>query len=163
MKQKGLFVLILVAIFALAGTQLYAKHSGGGYHGKSSCGGKGYHHDASLESKVFMKGHFLMMNQDEIGLTDEQIDKVKSIKMATKKNLILQDANIAVLKIDIRGMMKQDPVPMDEIDALIDQKYSLKSDRAKMLVSAYVDMKGVLSDEQKEKTKEIWMSQYKSK
>ena len=56
-------------------------------------------------------------------------------------------------------MLYDNPVPVEEIDVLIDQKYEMKRDKAKLLVNAYAEVKGLLTDDQYNKMKEVWMSQ----
>ena len=119
-------------------------------HGKA----KGHHKD--FESKVFYKAYFLLKNQEELGLTDEQVEKIKDLKHKSKKELIKKEAEIDVLAVDIKAELYKDTVDRDALDALIDSKYELKKSKAKYLVETYAGLKGILTEEQKEKLKTLW-------
>ncbi|MDP3920635.1 MAG: hypothetical protein Q8R76_07510 [Candidatus Omnitrophota bacterium] len=145
MKKPILLIIacmLLVSPYALAG------------HGQRG-GDSGYHH-AGLEEKFFHKAHFYLENQEELGLSEEQIAQIKSLKIDVKKNMIRQDAEVEILKIDIHSALWQDQPDVDAIHKLVDQKYDIKRTRAKTLVSSIVQLKGMLSAEQSTKSKEIW-------
>lgn len=147
--KKVLAVLMVVALCLSVTTLSYA----GDYGKKSGCYVKkgGY-----LESKVLKKAHFILSNKEELSLSDEQYDKIKAMKISVKKNLIKQDAQIDLLAIDIKTEMWEDKPNVAAIDKLIDQKYDLKKEKAKMLVKTYVDMKGILSDSQMDEMKALY-------
>ena len=121
--------------------------------------GRGY--DKGLDEKIYFKAGFLMMNQEELGLSEKQVDQIKAIKMATKRELVKRDAEIDLVKLDIKEKMYEDKIDPAAIDPLIDRKYDLKKARAKYLVKQYAALKGVLTDEQQEKMRSVWRSHCK--
>ena len=143
---KRLIVLVLVVSLALMASYAYAEGEG---YGKT----KGHHWD--FEEKVFHKAMLLIKNQEELGLTDEQIKKVKDLKIATKKGVIKKKADIEILSLDIKAALWEDVVDLNALNALIDTKYELKKEKTKSLVAAYVELKGVLTEEQKAKLKDL--------
>ncbi|MFH1593320.1 MAG: hypothetical protein ABID09_01320 [Candidatus Omnitrophota bacterium] len=158
MNKKMLFAVVLC--LALASNVLAYEGSKGG----SSCGhGKGRTQKDGLSEKFYEKAHFLMSNAEELGLSDEQVSKIKDIKLKTKRDLILKKAEIEVVALDIDAMMHEDVINKVDIDKLIDKKYDLKKENAKLLVGSYATLKGLITKEQKDKMKEIWKSCKKSK
>lgn len=109
-----------------------------------------------LEEKFFCKAHLILSNQEELGLSDEQVDNIKELKMKAKKDLIRKDAEIEVAALDIKSEMYKKTIDTSAIGKLIDKKYDLKKEKAKSLVESYAALKGILTEEQKEKMKDMW-------
>ena len=113
------------------------------------------HHGYGLDKKFVKKVRLALKNQEELGLSDEQYEKLKTLKMNTKKDLIKRDAEIDIIKVDIEGSLCEDPIDKKSINKLIDKKYELKKAKAKALVDAYATFQTILTDDQKKKLKEI--------
>jgi len=137
-------VLCMAMALNLAAFDAYAGH------------GKEKGHHFSLEDKFSKKAHFILKNKEELGLSDEQVKQVKDLKIKTKKNLIGKKAEIEILGLDIKAAMWSDPLDVNTVNKLIDKKYDLKKDKAKSLVGAYAALKGLLTEEQKEKMKGLF-------
>ena len=144
-KSLAIVFLTLVLVASFITGEVFADG-----HGKS----KGDH--GSLDKKLYMKAHFLLKNEKELGLTDAQVEQIKNLKYETKKDIIKRKAEIDVLAVDIKRALWADTIDTDAINALIDKKYELKKAKAKTLVSAYAKLKATLTDEQKEKMKTLW-------
>lgn len=112
-------------------------------------------HGHGLEAKLFCKFHLAMANQGILDLTEDQVGDIKALKMALKKDLIKHNAEIELIKIDIKSKLSEDSLDKKTIKKLIDQKYELKKEKAKALVDVCAEFKNILSDEQKKKLKEI--------
>lgn len=142
-KMKRIAVLIIILSCFLV-TSSYAdsdKKSG--------------HHGYSLDKKFVNKVRLALKNQKELGLSDEQYEKLKTLKMNTKKGLIKRKAEIDIIGVDIKGNLCEDPIDKKSTNKLIDQKYELKKAKAKALVEAYAAFQTILTDDQKKKLKEI--------
>lgn len=145
MRKQILAALFLVFFSLFAISAVYA-----GDHGKSSgC-------DKSLDGKILYKAHFFISNQEELALSDDQVKKIKDIKMAVKKDVIKRDAEIEMLKIDVEMRLYDDNINVGEVDKLIDEKYDLKKAKAKYLVGKYAELKGILTPEQMKSLKALW-------
>jgi Spy/CpxP family protein refolding chaperone len=59
------------------------------------------------------------------------------------------------LAVDIKAEMWKDPMNVDKINKLIDQKYDLKKEKTKIIVKAYDDIKNILTADQKAKLKDV--------
>jgi hypothetical protein len=87
-------------------------------------------------------------------VSDEQLDKIKKLKVVLKKDLIRKKADIKVIKVDIRSLLYEDEVDVDVINRLIDQKYEIKKSKFKMVVESYAKLKKALTKEQMDNLKQ---------
>ena len=78
------------------------------------------------------------------------------IKLNSKKDTIEKTAEIDILALDIKAGLYGDTVDSAQLGALIDKKYKIKAEKAKATVGAYAALKGVLTEAQKEKMKELY-------
>ncbi len=107
---------------------------------------EGYH--KGLDEKIFYKAKFMLKNADELELSDKQVDAIKELKFATKRELVKRSAEIDLVKIDIKEKLYKDKIDLAGINPLIDKKYELKKEKAKYLVKQYAALKGILTDKQ---------------
>lgn len=118
-------------------------------------GYKGGKDKKSLECKIYYKAKYMLKNEEELGLTDKQVKQIKEIKHGVKKELIERNAQIDLVKVDIKIHLYGEKINVNEVNKLIDKKYSLKKEKAKYLVKAYAELKDILSDKQKKDFKSI--------
>lgn len=119
-------------------------------------------HKHSLEHKFNMKVKFILLHQDELNMSDEQVEVIKKIKMDLKKSMIRQKAEIEGIMVDFYSALHQDPIDIEAINALIDQKYEVKKIKMRGIVEAITNIKGNMSSEQRAQFKDMWMD-YKKK
>ncbi|MFC1548813.1 Spy/CpxP family protein refolding chaperone [Candidatus Omnitrophota bacterium] len=146
--NRKLIVFPLLVVFLMFSVVPYIAQADG-YKGKG-----GYH--KGLDEKIFYKAKFMLKNEDELELSDKQVDKIKEIKFATKRELVTKSAEIGLVKIDIKEKLHEDKVNVAGINPLIDKKYELKKEKAKYLVKQYAALKGVLTDKQLDEMKGLW-------
>ncbi|NQT46560.1 MAG: Spy/CpxP family protein refolding chaperone [Candidatus Omnitrophica bacterium] len=144
MKKGVRLAAVLIAILFLASAS-QAFHPG-----KS----EGHHKD--FGEKFSLKAHLILKNEEELGLSDDQVEKVKTLKLKNKKGLIMQEAEIEVLSLELKSKMWSDEIDTSAINKLIDQKYELKKAKAKSSVEACVALKKILTKEQKAKLKALY-------
>ncbi len=148
MRQIPKWMVLSLMAFSLVGMGMTpALAKGYGHHGKDK-------HD--LEKKFYKKVHFLDDHQQELGLTDDQMQQVWDLKFRLKKSMIEHDARIDTAKVDIMRNLKQRNVDVEATNALVDQKYEAKAAKAKAMVQAYADLKNIVSDQQYETMKSLW-------
>ena len=109
-----------------------------------------------LEEKFCHKAHFILENEEDLGLSDEQIGKIKDLKLETRKDLIKKDAEIETLALDIKAKLSEDVIDTKSAGELIDRKYELKKEKAKAIVEAIASLKNTLTEEQRKKLKGLW-------
>ncbi len=107
------------------------------------------------EEKFYQKAFFLLSNADEIGLTDDQAEKIRALKLKVKKSLIMEDAQIETLALDISDALAADQADTKKIDSLVDKKYELKKQRTKEIIQGYLDLRSILTKDQQEKLKKM--------
>jgi len=122
--------------------------------GKGKAGWQGGSKDC--KEKIFLKAHKILKNKEELGLSDEQVQKIKDLKISAKKDLIRKEAEIDILKVDIKSEMYKDTIDVAAVNAFIDKKYDLKKEKTKSLIAAFVALKNILTEDQKKKLKEIY-------
>ncbi|MDO8662885.1 MAG: hypothetical protein Q7K98_06680 [Candidatus Omnitrophota bacterium] len=105
-------------------------------------------HKQCLSNKFFKMAHAIFENQAELGFSDENLRKVKDLKLDTKKSLIKVNAEVETIAVDIMSKLWDDSPDMAEIAKLLDRKYTLKKESMKELLSAFVTLKKMLSKEQ---------------
>lgn len=143
-NKKWIVSAIALAVFTMASSVAMAVHYGGSHS---------YH--KSIKDKFFGKAHKVLIHEDEIGLSQEQHDKIVALKVATKKDLIMKEAEIETIAVDIRSALYRDPINVETVGALIDKKYEIKKAKTKMLLGAYATLKSTLTEEQKAKMKAL--------
>ena len=140
---KRFIVLMLLVCFALSATYVYAER------------GMKKDHKGDLGGKFYYKVMMVIKNQEELGLSDEQVKKLKDLKLTTKKEAIRKKAEIDMLAIDIKAAMWEGVIDVNAVNVLIDKKYELKKEKAKALVAADVELKSILTEEQQKKLKSL--------
>ena len=125
-----------------------------GGHPSWSKGSKSSHQD--LESKFEKKVELIFKNKDELGLSDQQVDKLSAIKLKTKKEVIRQKADIEIIGLDIKSELYNEKPDLEVINGLIDKKYEAKKAKAKALTAGIVELKSVLTDKQMDELKELY-------
>ena len=146
--MKGILVVIMFLVSGLlvGGAPIRA-------HAFDLCETKDRHFD--LEDKFFKKTGMMLSNKEELGLSDEQVNKVKELKMNTKKDIIRKDAEIEILALEIKSEMWKDPADTVAVNKLVDKKYDLKKEKTKALVAGCAALKDVLTKDQEAKMKEL--------
>lgn len=155
MRNRIVAVILAICMAAVLSSTALADDNPMGRRGKMGEYGKAGH-KMDFEDKFYCKAHFLVENALELGLGDEQIEKIKTVKHDVGKNMIKNDAEIEMLGLDIKQALGKDEVNLAEINSLIDRKYVLKAQKAKELAQACVNVKNVLTKDQVKKMKEVW-------
>ena len=134
MKKKMLTgcigVLILGVTISLSNA--YAHGSQGSGRGGHGDGGGG----EELAGMFFMKAHFILENQEALGLAEDKAEAIKQLKLETKKDMVRQNADLEIVSLDVMSELHEYPVDVKALNALLDRKYELKKTAAKSLVDA---------------------------
>lgn len=154
MKQKRLFTVIALAVAAmLAAAPAFADH--GGYKKACPVGDQGAT-KCPVTEKFMQKASFFLEHKDEIGITDEQEMRIKALKMGVKKKYIQQTADMEIFMLEITDKMSQPKVDVEGLNALVDEGSAKMAASTKEVIASYAELKGVLSEDQMAKVKEIW-------
>lgn len=110
----------------------------------------------NFEEKFEKKLKIIFSNEDELGLTEAQMAKIKDLKIKTKKDLVKVNAEIDLVALDMKAEMWKDSADINVINKLIDKKYDLKKQKAKSLVAACMGIKDILTKEQQAAMKKLY-------
>lgn len=142
-RFSKLMAVITMALLVSA-PAAFAGGSHGGHWGKDD-----------LKSKFFYKAKFILSHAEELGLSEEQKTGIEDLKYTAKKELIRQNADVEILALDIKRLLKERAINTEEVNKLIDQKYELKKEKAKYLVGVMAQLKQSLSDDQYQQMKDL--------
>ena len=150
--------MTLLMVVCLAVAPVMAES--GMHHGKCDQHG-GY-------DKYGHKGHHgkksgLLKHREALGLTGDQVKKIKTLKNETKKATIQLKADIDIAEIDLKSAKYADPVDMKKVSKMMKGIASKQADIRIAWQQFKVDSKAVLTDEQKKKLKDIYMKKYSHK
>ncbi|RKX23040.1 MAG: hypothetical protein DRP35_00395 [Candidatus Zixiibacteriota bacterium] len=124
---------------------MYGQRAGRRFNGRHGNFGDGH----------FGQGMFSLLRHAEmLELTDKQVEKIKEMKY--QFNLERIDKKAAIEKTQLKlGKMMRDEVSESKVFAAIDEISDLKAEMRKMQYKHHADIKNLLTDEQKEKIKEL--------
>lgn len=156
----GLLLSLLVASPVLAGHGS-AENSGATCplaQGDPSCTSKKSDCESQcpINNKILKKAHFFIENKDAIGLSEDQVHEIKTIKMNTKKKIIRQNADMEIFEIELWQLLHSKPANQEAVNQMIDQASAGWGSEAKAAVQSYLDVKAVLTEAQMTKAKAIW-------
>ena len=158
--MKKIFLLLSVLVLPLTlALPAYANCSGD--HCPMKKGGHGHggeKYECPIVAKFMKKAHFFLEHQQELGLKDEQVKAIKDLKTEVEKNYIRQSAEMKIFQLDMEAKMSEPKVDVEGINGMIDKGMASMAESAKASVASYAKLKGVLSDEQMSKAKELWHS-----
>jgi len=142
-------VIVSVAVMTAFVFSLLAPMAFAYDHGKDKKGNKDF------GEEIFTKAHFILENQEELEISDEQAKKIKDLKIKAKKDMIRIKADIDVIALDIKQETWKDVINIKAVNSLIDKKYDLKKAKAKSSVAACAELKSILTEEQKKALKAL--------
>ena len=108
-----------------------------------------------IKGSFFMSVQRILEKRDELGLSDEQVKKIKNLTAEVQKEMIKQDAEIKTLKVEINTLMWEAPLDTETANNLLAEKYKLAKDKAKYLVSAHDRLNKILTEEQLKKVRPV--------
>ena len=154
MKRIATIFVVVLCALALISSCAFADQCSMGKcnfmaRGHKMWGKKGH------DKMFFFKAHLALAKAKELGLSDDQVSKIKALEYAFKKSLIKEDADIKSLGLDIGEAIQKDAIDTNAVNSLIDQKYVIKAAKAKEAIQAYANLKTILTKDQYNKLKEM--------
>ena len=124
---------------------MYGQHFGQRFKGRHGNFGDGR----------FGQGMFSLLRYAEmLELTDKQIEKIKEMKYNFNLERIDRKAEIEKAQLKLNKMMR-DEASESKVFAAIDETSNLRAEMRKMQYKHHEDVKNLLTDDQKEKIKEL--------
>jgi len=102
-----------------------------------------------INEKFLQKQRRILKYKEELGLNLKQIEKIEALKINLEKEMVLIDAKIEVVNIELRSLLSRDETDIKTVNDLIDQKSALEETKAKAQAMAYVNLKEVLTPDQR--------------
>ena len=127
----------------------------GGGHGMDCNMGPG------MRNGKGMRGHGgmgIMAMAEELGLTDDQKTKIQELALDHKLSAVDSHAAVKKAEITLKALMHDDDADQGKVFAGIDKLATLKADLKKAQYSHHQKVKGLLTDEQQDKLKELRFS-----
>jgi periplasmic protein CpxP/Spy len=154
MRRNTLFILSLALGSALFVSPMAWADSGprcsGKGHMMSHRGGHGYGH---------APGHLLrhlLKNKQEIGLTDEQVEKLRKTALDADRTHIRAEADRMVSARELRSLLWDEKAELPAIEAKVKETESLEATVRIIDIRAKRELMGILTPEQKTKLKALW-------
>jgi len=113
-------------------------------HGMPSHGGR---HHSGL--------HHLLRHQKEIGLTDEQVAKLKALALDQDRAQIRAHADVLVAERELRALVWDEKTDLSVIEAKVKEAEALEAKLRFMGIKGKRGLLGVLTPEQRDKLKAI--------
>lgn len=99
-------------------------------------------------------GHYLkhlLKHAKEIGLTSEQVNKLKQMQLDCKRRHIKLDADIKIAKLELHALLEDEQVELSTIHAKVDQLKNVEGELLMEAVKTKREARALLTPEQKEK------------
>jgi Spy/CpxP family protein refolding chaperone len=125
-----------------------------GHHGgwQRDMGERGRSHGRHRPSFIRM----LLRNQQQLGLTAQQVDSLRKLGMDARRAEIRARADRQVAQVDLMSLRFSNPVDMGKVEAKIREIEKLKGDSRIAAFRTTEAAKAQLTPEQKEKLKGLW-------
>jgi periplasmic protein CpxP/Spy len=144
----GTVLLGMATPFAWADGGAACRGGGHGFgmarHGMSSHGGRTSHVLRNL-----------LKHQQDLGLTDDQVTKLKALALDQDRAKIRTHADVQVAQRELRALVADEKTELSAIEAKIKERESFEAKLSFMGIKGTRDLYAVLTPEQREKQKAI--------
>lgn len=151
------YAMVLTLTFSgVARADEPSSRSESGHH-KMECGGHergGHGHE--MGGQHGRAGHFLhrlIKHQKELGLTDEQVSKVKQLSLDFDRTKIRTEANILVAERELASLVHEEKADMAAIEAKVKESETFEIGLRVAAIKAKREAWSLLTQEQREKVK----------
>ncbi len=164
--SMGVAILVLVAlslqpVWADPPTDKHGKDS----YSKEGYGGYGMGMGMMLHGSTSHLIRHLLRHHKDIGLTDEQVGKLKELQLNLDKTRIKSEADIQIAERELRALVEDDKSDLAAIEAKLKQSEELQVGLRLAAIKARREALALLTPEQREKQKSIhekMMQEHKS-
>jgi len=108
----------------------------------------GMSHHGGTTSHVL---HSLLRHQSDLGLTDNQVTKLKALALDQDRAKIRAQADVQVANRELRALVTDEKTELSVIEAKIKERESFEAKLSFMKIKAKRDLYAVLTPEQREK------------
>lgn len=108
-----------------------------------------------IAAKVCKTACWLLKHESDLGLTQEQVAKIKSIDLEVEKGNVRSMAEMKTFMLDANNLLEQTPLDVASLEALIDKGMAGMAAAAKVNIKAYSELQSILTEDQKAKRIEL--------
>lgn len=146
------------AALMLGGLASVAWADGGHGIGKASHGhgyGLSRHGMAAHGSSAHRAAHWLLRHQQDLGLTEEQVARIKALSLDQDRASIRARADVKVAGRELQALVSDERTELAAIEAKVKERAILDANVDLIGIKAKRELAAVLSPEQREKQKAI--------
>ena len=92
--------------------------------------------------------------KDELGLSNEQVSKLRALKSQTEKRIIRIKSDLEILELELQDLLQDNKVNVKAVDSKIEKIGELRTEMQKVHVHVRLDAQKVLTSEQLKKLHE---------
>jgi Spy/CpxP family protein refolding chaperone len=148
--MNGRIAISVLAALLLASQPAWAEKESGSYG--RHMGERGYGHDMmSRHGGTGQYIRYVLKNQKEIGLSEEQVNKLKAIQLEFDKTRIKTEADILVAERELQALVEDYKSDLGAVEAKLKQSEGIEVQLRLAAIKAKRDARAVLTPEQIEK------------
>ena len=152
--MKKILTTVMITAFCLTSVPVYGQY-GSDRGGTSFFGFKQLNEaprrPVDLEADFWSRARALAKKKEELGLTEKQMNKIMALKTQVDNDLAGKEKRISEIDVEIRAKLREEPPDTGAIASLVDEKYELRKQEARVNLSAIDELNGMLTGEQREK------------
>jgi len=92
---------------------------------------------------------------EKLALTDEQRERIRTIREKQERAAIQQRAKLETARLDLRQLLRGEKPDRAALDAKIDEIARLRAQDAKARIGTLLEIRGVLTPEQQQKLRSL--------
>jgi len=97
----------------------------------------------------------LIKHADKVGLTDDQVVKLKTIHRGMERKKIRFEADMKLARIDLKEIMEVKDFDLEKANAAVQKISDIKKDQRLEMLKSLKDVRSILTDDQFKKIKEF--------
>lgn len=157
MKHHISFVLglavgasLLASPLAWADGGAQCSRHGAERHCMSHSGG---HTQGSVSTHIL---RYLLKNKQELGLTDDQVTKMRTVALDADRAHVRAEADVMVSERELRALLWDEKAELAAIEAKVKEHEAFEATARIISIKAKRELMGVLTPEQRAKHKALW-------
>ena len=176
--KKALFAAGIIIMTVLLATLLFGYMKGHGTekdpghkdmvgcgmmkgHGMKGCCPKGG--DGGMMMHYLKGAKFYLKFEEKIGLSESQVEKLKTIRDDSEKSAIKMKAELKTLMVDLKSVLGEDKIDLSQAKSLIEKIGDLKAELHFAKLETSVKAKEVLNAKQLEQLESLMKEFHKEK
>jgi Spy/CpxP family protein refolding chaperone len=106
-----------------------------------------------FEDKFFFMAKHLILRQDELKLTPEQVKKIKVLIAETRIKTRERDEDIDTVSVGLNTYLWENPLETNTINMLAMERLNLQVEKQRFIIKSFKKLSQILTKEQKDSLK----------